>query len=112
MFCDQNAECDIRLYEMLKLTLGGNQGSSVVNSMCVVYDVLPIKGTQIQTQAKEFLVAAGCPLKLPDEWANFANCEDMPVFCERPHDLVIKRWTSVLVVTSQCLLQDVLVQHC
>lgn len=39
-------------------------------------------------------------MELLDEWANFANCEDVPVFCERPPELVIKRWTSVLVVAS------------
>lgn len=58
------------------------------------------------------MVVAGSSLKLLDEWANFANCEDMPVFCQRPQDLVIKRWTFVLLVASQHLLQDVLVQHC
>lgn len=54
-------------------------------------------------------MVAGSPLKLLDEWVNFANCEDMLVFCERAHDLVIKSWTFILVVASQGLLQDVLV---
>lgn len=82
-----------------------------LTTACVLYMiVLHVKGTQIQTS--EFLVVAGSPLELLDEWANFANCEDMPVFCKRPHDLVTKRWTSVLVVASQCLLQKVLRQHC
>lgn len=71
--------------------------------------VLPVKGTQVQTW--EFLVVAESHLKLLDEGANFANCQDMPVFLWKT-SWFSNQEMDFCIGGGFTVLQDILVQHC